>query len=217
MHPTARHPLVHPQVVDAIRATLRRHRMLRRDLDDGVAEVQTRALEYLRGKPEPGDVAGWAALCATIAAHWCLDEHERKKTARKYDVGLCGDADERIGLDAPPPARELVDVKRMDAVMQEELASPDAPEHAADILDAVAVGTPHAEIAEELGISVKEVRARLIRLRRHLRARLVALGLAALLSVVAVSGMKREAPDRNGVAPKQNGAAPDRNGVSEAA
>jgi len=43
----------HPEVVRPIKTTLRSFGVKKQDLEDGVAEVQTRTLEYLRGKPLP--------------------------------------------------------------------------------------------------------------------------------------------------------------------
>ncbi|HEY8089679.1 MAG TPA: hypothetical protein VIF09_17585, partial [Polyangiaceae bacterium] len=120
--------LLHPTVLRAIRGMLRKFGMRPQDLDEGVAEVQTRTLECLRDKPQPEALEEWAALCATVAKHWRLDENEKFKARKKYDVGLCEDADEHVGFEKAVEARDIVDAGRLVGVLREQFEAGEMPE-----------------------------------------------------------------------------------------
>jgi DNA-directed RNA polymerase specialized sigma24 family protein len=186
------HPLVHSDVVAAIRRTLRKFRVRPQDLADGIAEVQTRALEYLRSKPEPADVSEWRALCVTIARNWRLKEIEKQKTAAKWGhTGLCEDPAEHIPLAACHDPRDQVDTDRLIRVLAEEFRAGRMPQLGEDILDCAAAGMTQSESAEELGIPVDTLRVRLRTMRRRYAARLKTLGIAV------GGGDRKNAPDES--------------------
>ncbi len=173
------HPLVHPEVVAAIRRILRKFRVRAQDLPDGIAEVQTRVLEFLRGKPEPADVSQWCALCTTVARNWRLKDIDKQKTAaRRGDTGLCEDPDEHIAPPVRHDPRDPVDTDRLIGILAEEFRAGRMPEQGEDILDCVAAGMEHSEAAEELGIPVDTLRVRLRTMRRRYASRLKTLGVA---------------------------------------
>jgi DNA-directed RNA polymerase specialized sigma24 family protein len=171
--------LVCPELVRGVQRTLRRYGTAEGNLEDGVAEVQTRALEYLRTRQPPADLAGWTALCVTIAKHWRLDQKAKKRARSKYDTGLCEEPDEHPLLEpsCEPPNR--VDVVRALGALEEQVATGALPEHAIEILDATQAGETSAAIGAELGISAQVVRHRRVRMKRALGEQLEALGIVA--------------------------------------
>jgi DNA-directed RNA polymerase specialized sigma24 family protein len=173
MSPTTKNTtaLIHPDVLRAITRTLRSFGVHRQDLEEGVAEVQTRTLEYLRGKPHPATVEEWKALCVTVARHWRMDEKKKQKTERKYCEGLCEDPDQRTGLEPGPEGREVLDARRMVEALRVQLEAGEMPEKAEEILDCVQAGMSCPEAAADLGITAEAVRMRLRRVRQAFDAR----------------------------------------------
>ncbi|MGD0525158.1 MAG: sigma-70 family RNA polymerase sigma factor [Polyangiaceae bacterium] len=176
----------HADVVRPIKTTLRSFGVRKQDLEDGVAEVQTRTLEYLRGKPLPASTEEWVALCVTITRNWRLDEKKKAKTARKYCEGLCEDPDDRIGIEPAPGERETIDARRLLRELEKQLDAGEMPERADEILDCVQAGMTYPEIAKELGITARAARSRMDRLRVLFKARLAKLGLSSMLLVLVV-------------------------------
>jgi DNA-directed RNA polymerase specialized sigma24 family protein len=176
----------HPEVVRPIKTTLRSFGVRKQDLEDGIAEVQTRTLEYLRGKPLPTELEQWVALCVTITRSWRLDEKKKAKTDRKYCEGLCEDPDDRIGIEAGPGERDAVDARRLIRELQKQFDAGELPEKGDEILDCVQAGMKHTEIAVELGMTERAVRWRLERMRELFQARLVRLGLSTVLLVLVM-------------------------------
>jgi DNA-directed RNA polymerase specialized sigma24 family protein len=178
--------LVDPAVVAVIRRTLRKLGVRRQDLEDGVAEVQTRALECLQGQERPVDVAGWQALCVTIAQNWRLNEKDKERRRAKHDEGPCEDPDERTPLHYGAPARDPIDTQRLLEVLAGLFRAGEMPEDGVDILDCVQAGMKYEEIGEELGISPEAVRGRLRRMRKKFLAKIALLGLAITLVLLAL-------------------------------
>ena len=148
--------------------------------------MQTRTLEYLRGKAMPTEIEQWVALCVTITRSWRLDEKKKAKTDRKYCEGLCEDPDERIGIEPDGGGRETVDARRMLNELREQFDAGEMPEKGDEILDCVQAGMKYPEIAAELGITTETVRLRLRRMRERFGVRLRKLGLTGILLVLVV-------------------------------
>jgi DNA-directed RNA polymerase specialized sigma24 family protein len=176
----------HPEVVRPIKTTLRSFGVKKQDLEDGVAEVQTRALEYLRGKPLPAETEQWVALCVTITRSWRLDEKKKAKTDKKYCEGLCEDPDERAGIEPDAEGRELVEARRMVEELRVQFDAGEMPERGEEILDCVQAGMKYPEIAAELGLTSATVRWRLRDMRELFKARLGKLGIPEMLLVLVV-------------------------------
>ena len=145
--------LIHPTVIRAITGTLRKFGVRWGEIEDGVVEVQTRTLEYLRGKLQPEAVEEWAAICVTVAKHWRMDENEKRKTEKKYCVGLCEDPDEHVGLERAVDSRENIDAKRMVEVLRQQFEAGEMPEKGKEILDCMQAGLDYQETAAEVGIN----------------------------------------------------------------
>ncbi len=184
------HLIHHADVIRPIKTTLRSFGVPRQDLEDGVAEVQTRTLEYLKGKVLPEGIEQWVALCTTIARNWRLDEKEKKETEQKYCTGLCEEPDEYVGIEPPVDRPDAVDARRMVRVLQEMFDGGQMPEQGDEILDCVQAGMNDPETAAELGLSAETVRKRLTRMREIFGQRLATLGLTVtmLMLVVLASG-----------------------------
>ena len=176
----------HPQVVRPIQTTLRSFGVRKQDLEDGVAEVQTRTLEYLRDKPLPTELEQWVALCVTITRSWRLDEKKKAKTAKKYCEGLCEDPDERIGIEAEAGGRDLLDARRILMELRKMFDAGEMPEKGEEILDCMQAGMKQTEIAAELGITSEAVRMRLRKIREIFEERLAQLGITGVLFVLVM-------------------------------
>jgi RNA polymerase sigma factor (sigma-70 family) len=179
--------LIHPTVIRAITGTLRKFGVRRGEIEDGVIEVQTRTLEYLRDKPQPEAVEEWAALCVTVAKHWRMNENEKRKTEKKYCVGLCEDPDEHVGLERAADPRDDIDAKRMVEVLRQQFEAGELPEKGKEILDCMQAGLDYQETAAELGISAEAVRKRLKRMRELFKARLGALGMTVMVVMLMMA------------------------------
>jgi DNA-directed RNA polymerase specialized sigma24 family protein len=176
----------HPDVVRPIKTTLRSFGVKKRDLEDGVAEVQTRTLEYLRGKALPTETELWVALCVAITRSWRLDEKKKAKTDKKYCEGLCEEPDQYIGIEREVGAPEILDARRMLRELEAQFDAGEMPEKGDEILDCVQAGMKYPEIAADLGITAETVRMRLRRMRQLFKARLGRLGLTGVMLVMVV-------------------------------
>jgi len=176
----------HPEVVRPIQTTLRSFGVKKQDLEDGVAEVQTRTLEYLRDKPLPTDLEQWVALCVTITRNWRLDEKKKAKTDRKYCEGLCEEPDQCIGIEREVGGRDVLDARRMVRELEAQFDTGEMPEKGDETLDCVQAGMKYPEIAAELGITAETVRMRLRRMRQLFKARLGRLGITGVMLVLVV-------------------------------
>jgi RNA polymerase sigma factor (sigma-70 family) len=166
--------LTHPEVVGSIRGALCAYGFDRRDLDDGVQEVHLKALRAFRkGAQPPEDLPGMKRFCAIIAKNHAIDVL-RKSDARSSDFVDGCDPDEHTPLDDGPPLRDDVDARRQLAVLAELFREGRMPEDGLEILESVAAGRTHEEIAEGLGITPDTVEGRM---RSRFRARLVKLGM----------------------------------------
>ena len=175
-----------PEVVRPIKTTLRSFGVKKQDLEDGVAEVQTRTLEYLRGKALPTETEQWVALCVTITRRWRLDEKKKQKTDEKYCEGLCEDPDQRIGIEPEVGGRDVLDARRMVRELEAQFDAGEMPEKGDEILDCVQAGMKYTEIATDLGITERAVRGRLERMRELFKARPVRLGISGVLLVLVM-------------------------------
>ena len=186
--------LEHPEVVDAIEGTLRNHHVRREDVDDGVAEVQLLTLEHLEIKEPPADLAGWKALCATIARNWRTKAIEKERAHAKVDAGLSEKPDAYAGLERGAPVRDPIDTRRLLEVLASLFREGEMPEDGVDILDCVQAGMTYKEIGEELGLSESTVRGRLDRMRRKFLTTLAKLGVMVThVPVMLVVGPSSEA------------------------
>ena len=176
--------LTHPELVDTIRGTLVHNGRRGAQLDDDVVEVQTRALEAARKRRMPAHLGEWKALSATIAVRYVADLREHAMQWAKYDVGLCEDPDEHVMVIEHDRGRDPVDTKRLIGVLKAQFEAGDMPEQGEDILVGVADGLSETEIAEETGLTERQVEYRLGKMRALFAARLAELGMLVLLVVI---------------------------------
>jgi DNA-directed RNA polymerase specialized sigma24 family protein len=170
-----------PDVVKYVRATLVRYGVAPQDMGDAIADVQADAIEAARAGRMPACVDEWKALAVTIAARWAIDRLRQAEYRGRFDAGLCDDADAYMRPTLYWEHRDPVDTKRYLAVLKDLFDSGQMPENGAEILINEADEVPHEETAAELGLSEVVVRKRLFRMRVKFRARLITLGLWALL------------------------------------
>jgi DNA-directed RNA polymerase specialized sigma24 family protein len=193
-HPNSKNALllVHPRILAAIRHALRRNGF-KRNFADGVAEVQTRTLEWARTNPLPDDVDALARLVMTVAINWAIDERRKFGRRAPWNVGLCEEPDEALPPPSEPSRAEDLDVNRQLDVLFEEIAAGRMPRDAAAVAIGLAEGKSQREIAEELGVTEASVHRTAANVRRKLRERLAALGLLTtvvlLLAIILVMPM----------------------------
>jgi DNA-directed RNA polymerase specialized sigma24 family protein len=180
------HLIHHADVTRPIKTTLRSFGVPKQDLEDGVAEVQTRTLEHLQGKALPEGIEQWVALCTTIARNWRLNEKEKRKTEQKYCTGLCEEPDNYVGIEPRVDRPDDVDARRMVAVLQQMFDAGEMPEKGDEILDCVQAGMTGPETATELGITLDAVRWRLDRMRDAFERRLATLGLTGMMLLLVL-------------------------------
>jgi DNA-directed RNA polymerase specialized sigma24 family protein len=172
--------LVHPEFVSAITATLRRRGVRHQDLEDGVADVQVKMLEYFRTHAAPEGIAEWVKLGNAIAVAQAVDAHRKRKRRSKYDVDLCEDPDAYAGDAHDERLWDPVDQARLMDVLAATMKAAKVPEVAFMILDAEAAGTKLAEVAAELGLSESAVGKRLAVMQKGFRHRVLLAGLSSL-------------------------------------
>src|ERR1035438_2790074 len=110
-----------------------------------------------------------------------MNENEKRKTEKKYCVGLCEDPDEHVGLERAADPRDSVDAKRMVEVLRQQFEAGEMPEKGEEILDCMQAGLDYQETAAEVGISAEAVRKRLKRMRELFKVRLGALGMTVMV------------------------------------
>ena len=182
--------LVHPRLIAAITAVLRFHGFKKDGLPDGIAEVQTRTLEWARSNPLPTEIDSGCKLVTTIAINWCIDE-DRKKDVRKdfeskHHVGLCSDPDMHGPLEEDPDREDPVDLQRKLEVFLQEVRAARMPPNAEQVAIGLAEGKSQEEIASELGVTEGSVHRTTANLRKRFSARLAALGLLTTLLMLVV-------------------------------
>jgi RNA polymerase sigma factor (sigma-70 family) len=174
-------------VVRSIESTLRHLGVAQRNLADAVADVQLRALEATRGKPQPANADEWRALCFTIAKRMILKEREREKRRRPYHAGLCEEPDEAPPIErSPGKVTDPVDLHRQLDVLRGQLEAGEMPEQGETILVRTADGFSAKQVGQELGLTPRTVEKRLERMRTLFRAKLAAGGLLTMMVLVAV-------------------------------
>jgi DNA-directed RNA polymerase specialized sigma24 family protein len=176
--------LAHRRVVDAITATLVKRGRRARHLEDAVPEVQMRCLEAARRGPMPRDVDEWCALAITVAQRYAERQGLRERARARYDTGLCEEPD-AYGPIEKEGGRDPVDTKRYLAVLKDRFDAGRMPEMGGEILWGAAEDVPQREIAEETGLTQRQVKHRLRMMRRVFAARIAELGMTAMPLLVA--------------------------------
>jgi DNA-directed RNA polymerase specialized sigma24 family protein len=178
-----------PDVVRGIHTTLRSFRVPTRDMEDGIAEVQTRAIAYARTRAMPASAAELRALTTKIARRWALNQRRAAKVRKKYDAGFCEDPDAYLSPTLHWEHRDPVDTKRYLVILKELFDSGQMPEDGQAILQDAADEVPRADTAAELGITESAVWGRLSRMRARFRARLITLGMLTLMMLLLASSL----------------------------
>jgi RNA polymerase sigma factor (sigma-70 family) len=195
--------LTDQEVVRAIRKMLFRRGVAPGDLDDGVADVQTRILEMLRVGPPPSGLSEWTALAMTVAKHFAFDEGRKRVVRNALEEPLEDESEayvEEDGRDEDP-----VDAKRLLAVLGDLLEAGQVPPLSSEILCLAAEGYTDPEIAERLGVTKDVVRKRRHVARRRMRWELASRGMAEL-----DPGDEEAACRDDEALPASRGAAPSR-------
>ena len=134
-------------------------------LAETVREIVVLTLEYLVGSQPPADLEEWTALACRIARNHAISELRKRKTRQKYgDVGLT-DQEDTIEPLPNDDYRDPVDQKRLIGILQDQFREGVMATDGEVILDAVAAGESHEEIARELGTTRTAVKKRLARMR----------------------------------------------------
>jgi DNA-directed RNA polymerase specialized sigma24 family protein len=125
--------------------------------------------------PPSATLEQWKALARWVALRWTQKRRRQARHRRKYDTGLCEDADVYMSPTLHWEHRDPVDTKRTLTILKELFDSGQMPERGEDVLQDAADEVSAVETASEIGISEPAVRKRLFRMRAKFRARLAAL------------------------------------------
>jgi DNA-directed RNA polymerase specialized sigma24 family protein len=172
------------EVVATIQYTLRVHRVSSQDMPDATAEVQTLSIAIARKRAMPATLQQWKALTRSVATRWAKDRRRQARRRRKYNAGLCEDADVYMSPTLHWEHRDPVDTKRYLGILIELFDSGQMPELGEDILQDAADEVPAKQTAAEIDVSEPAVRKRLFRMRAKFHTRLGALGMLAVLMLV---------------------------------
>ncbi len=173
--------LPHPETARAICGTLFVNGMPEQELQDGLQDVYVRALTAF-GKPGtrvPADLREMKAFCAAIAKkHAMATLRKESRRERLGHAGICEeDADEHTPLEyGAPVQRDPVDAARQLEVAAQLFREGRMPEQGVDILEGVAEGRTHEEIAQQLRITADTVEGRMRMMRDRYRSRMAKAG-----------------------------------------
>jgi DNA-directed RNA polymerase specialized sigma24 family protein len=166
--------LTHPDVIGAIRGSLLSRGVREQDLQDSIHDVYVKALASFQRSPPPPDVERMMALCAKIARDLAVDRL-RKADQRRRDLNGKCHPDRYVPLDYGYERRDPIDAGRQLEVLAQLFREGAMPAGGVDILEGVASRCSHAEIAQDLGITVDLVMWRLRTMRKVFRARMTKL------------------------------------------
>jgi RNA polymerase sigma factor (sigma-70 family) len=174
--------LPHPEVARAICGALHANGMPHEEMEDAMQDVLLKALTAFRekGKPVPPNLREMKLYCAAIARNHAFSA--LRKAAKREKLGYVGtcdrDADEYTPLEyGGSEQRNPVDAGRQLEVAAQLFREGRMPEHGVEILEAVAGGWSHEEIAQELGVTADTVEGRLRMMRDRYRRRMAKLGM----------------------------------------
>jgi DNA-directed RNA polymerase specialized sigma24 family protein len=175
--------LPHPEVARTICNALMAGGLPECDFEDALQDVYVKALASFREKQAakdariPRDLREMKGYCAAIARNHTTDTLRRAAQRERDFVGLCEQPDEHGPLDDGAERRDPVDAGRQLEELVHLFREGRMPEHGVEILEGIASGCTHQEIAEELGITDRAVEGRLGTMIRAFRKRMAQLGL----------------------------------------
>jgi DNA-directed RNA polymerase specialized sigma24 family protein len=176
--------LYHPEVTKIVYAVLRASGMREQLLEDGHHDVCERAL---CASNRPDTLEGWKKLARKVAKAYGIDKiRERTTVGRTRDhAGPTDKADDHDANAGYRPRWTLHDAKKAIDIVWVMIDAGALPQDFEQFLDAVQAGTPHEEIAKEMGLSPERYRKALWKGRTDIMAALTKAGLGSL----AVAGV----------------------------
>jgi DNA-directed RNA polymerase specialized sigma24 family protein len=169
--------LPHPKVARGICGALLANGFQPQDMEDGLHDVYVKALKAFRRAPPPPELGQVRALCRKIAREHAIDVLRRADKRRRDFAGPCADPDEHTPLEYGAERRDPVDAGRQLEVLAELFREGCMPEGGVDVLQGVASGATHREIAEDLGITEHLAKWRTRVMRKVFRMRMARLGM----------------------------------------
>jgi DNA-directed RNA polymerase specialized sigma24 family protein len=205
--------LHHPEVVRVIRAIVLEFGIRDQDAEDGIADVQMRALETTEPRDRPTDVRGWKALVRKVAYNVGREIVGRLCRRGKVNAGPTDGADEH----ATKSERSILEPHEraaIRAIVEDVLRAQAGGKHTGVMLAGMMTGAPPREMAQEAGIPSSQMRKQSSAFREMMRSRLVQAGvsiaLITLLSMGSVKGYEhhqqvqaRESFDSNAAPPRE--------------
>jgi len=149
----------------------------------------------IKDAPAPADLEEMKALCALIAERHAISAL-RKATVRARDIVAECEVDELAPLTPHVEQRDPVDAGRELEALAQLFREGRMPPDGVDILEGVASGCPHEEIALDLDIDANLVKWRLHQMRKVYRQRLTKLGLVSNVTPLHVLLREPGAIDR---------------------
>ncbi len=171
--------LPHPEVARTICGALVAAGTPYKEVQDRMQDVFVKALtSFRKGGRVPPDLQEMRIFCATIAKNLAIST--LRKDAKREKLGNAGPCDpEEYGpLEyGAPVRRDPVDAGRQLEVAAQLFREGRMPDDGVDILEGVAAGCTHEEIAKELRITADTVEGRMRMMRERYRSRMAKLGL----------------------------------------
>jgi len=168
--------LHHPDVLRVIRAIFMAFGFLPQDIEDGIGEVEKRALEKNPPGKRPTTVEGWIKVARQQAYDVAREWLRMHYSHGKRDVGLTDGAD-----DHALPDSDLLDpydramVRQVMEEVRRELAG---GKHTDVMLEGLMTGAPPREMAKDAGIKPAQMRKATSEFRSLLRSRLAVVGIS---------------------------------------
>ena len=188
-----------PSTEKLICKILRVNGMPAQDIEDGRQDVYVKVLVAIQDGAAPADLDEMAALCAKIAYRHAMSVL-RKLTVRAHDMVAGCEPDELAPLNARVEQRDAIDAGRQLEILARLFREGKLPPDGVDILEGVACGCSHEEIAlglrteaesperkpDDVPVNANLVAWRLHRMRKVYRRELVKLGLVSNVTPLKV-------------------------------
>lgn len=182
--------LHHPDVVRVIRAILVQFGIHDQDLEDGIADVQKKALESKPKGKRPTTIADWKKLVRKIAPNVGRDILRKLYARGQWNSGPTDGADDHAASDGS--LLEPHELALIRSIVEEVRREQAGGKHTDVMLAGMMTGAPPREMAKEAGIPSGQMRKKTSDLRILLRGRLLAVGIsvagAALICWGSVAG-----------------------------
>jgi hypothetical protein len=183
--------LHHHEVVRVIRAIMLEFGIRApEDVKDGIADVQTRALEVTPPGERPTDIRGWKALVRKVAYNVGREIVDRLCRRGKLNAGPTGKTDAH-GAKSARSILEPHERATIRAIVEDVLREQAAGQLTDVLLAGMMTGAPPREMAQDAGIPSSQMRKKSSAFRDMMRNRFVRAGLSvAAIALLSMGGVE---------------------------